>query len=676
MTEIRKHLDFSIQKKNIDDEGIRIEGFASTDDVDRVGDVIPASAWDLSNYEKNQIILFNHNYDEPIGKAEEVEVRDNGLYIKCLIDPQTKAGRQIENDVLKSFSVGFLLKDAKYDSNTNTFVLTDVELLEVSVVSVPANPAATFSLEKSCDDNEFMKLVKKFGQSEPKAKGVDPEELESQQMTKKVEPTNEPKAPEPNPMDALASTLEKTFERFEQRMEEKLKAVEPTPEPTPAPTVKEVDTGAERLMADIEKKFENMQADTGRVIDELKGELAKKAEEIEKMNDSKRRFPGGGTGKMGDLSDEDRKDLLHAHMFGVITGKGMGKENKLAQRVIQKHDIDPVDDGAALMDDTIQSQIRMELEMNLRAAALFERITVTSGATTLPVAGDVAPAKFQVGPANDHGVPATAGDKETSGGNLSGRIGQDGSAGVSAFDHGTPGTLPTTQGASDAYTVREKTIHAYRLISQTYLANDTEEQTILNLMPLITNRVMRSHARALENMVINGDSGKSIKGFIAGTADTGFTGTRKVDNVAGAGKALQAKDLMSARKLLGIYGLDPSDVTYIVPVDGFYDLIQDDAFTDMDKVGSLATKIQGMIGMLYGSPVIISDALPYTPSTSDTAMGLAVNPSNYIIPMLKGLSLETDYEVGNQRRVIVAAQSTGFEDLVVGAAASARVIAA
>ena len=45
---------------------------ASTADFDRAGDSISADAWTkggLQNFEKNPIILFNHDYNRPIGRA-------------------------------------------------------------------------------------------------------------------------------------------------------------------------------------------------------------------------------------------------------------------------------------------------------------------------------------------------------------------------------------------------------------------------------------------------------------------------------------------------------------------------------------------------------------------------------------------------------------------------------
>ena len=55
-----------------EDGSVMIRGMASTNDFDRAGDSISSDAWTkggLSNFEKNPIILFNHDYNRPIGRA-------------------------------------------------------------------------------------------------------------------------------------------------------------------------------------------------------------------------------------------------------------------------------------------------------------------------------------------------------------------------------------------------------------------------------------------------------------------------------------------------------------------------------------------------------------------------------------------------------------------------------
>ena len=58
-----------------DDGGLDIKGSASTNALDRAGDIINADAWTkggLDNFKNNPIILFNHNYDKPIGRAKDL----------------------------------------------------------------------------------------------------------------------------------------------------------------------------------------------------------------------------------------------------------------------------------------------------------------------------------------------------------------------------------------------------------------------------------------------------------------------------------------------------------------------------------------------------------------------------------------------------------------------------
>lgn len=64
-------------------ESIFIEGYASTNDVDRAGDVVPASVWEagMKNYLNNPIILAQHDHDDPIGRMVEHKVDKKGLWI-------------------------------------------------------------------------------------------------------------------------------------------------------------------------------------------------------------------------------------------------------------------------------------------------------------------------------------------------------------------------------------------------------------------------------------------------------------------------------------------------------------------------------------------------------------------------------------------------------------------
>ena len=88
------NLTSTFKSHEADDGSVVIRGMASTNDTDRAGDIIDAAAWSkggLMNFEKNPIILFNHDYDRPIGRATGLKVTDNGLELEAKISKSAPA---------------------------------------------------------------------------------------------------------------------------------------------------------------------------------------------------------------------------------------------------------------------------------------------------------------------------------------------------------------------------------------------------------------------------------------------------------------------------------------------------------------------------------------------------------------------------------------------------------
>jgi hypothetical protein len=183
------------------------------------------------------------------------------------------------------------------------------------------------------------------------------------------------------------------------------------------------------------------------------------------------------------------------------------------------------------------------------------------------------------------------------------------------------------------------------------------------LMPMLIDSVARAHARAVDNAIINGTAGGD-EGFNGLEALAGTNTVAVLDAVGGTGAdtSVTAAEFLAGRKLMGKYGMDPSDLVYVVSQTRYYDLLADPAFADITDVGSdIATKITGTVGAIYGTPVIVSDQLETEANTA--SVGYCVNVRNHVIPRLRGVSVEQDYEVMNQRNVIVASQSLGFNQL-------------
>src|SRR5580765_4906420 len=124
-----------------------LEFVMSDGSVDRMGDVIEPDGWRLDNFHKNPIALFSHDPLLPIGKWHDVGVRDGQLTGRLELMPaETYLQRQIQTavkaGVLRAVSVGFHSDKFEPLGKSGGLRFTEAELVECSLVSVPANPNA------------------------------------------------------------------------------------------------------------------------------------------------------------------------------------------------------------------------------------------------------------------------------------------------------------------------------------------------------------------------------------------------------------------------------------------------------------------------------------------------------------------------------------------------------
>ena len=650
-----------------DDGGIDIKGSASTNGLDRAGDIIESDAWTkggLENFKNNPIILFNHNYDKPIGRAKDLKVTDNGLEISAKISKAAGDVTQLIKDgVLGAFSVGFKVKEADYMTETDGYKIKDAELFEVSVVSVPCNQGATFGLSKSFDSmeqyNEYKQTFYKANPAESAdAVNVEqPRREESHNMETNMSKEN--KSPESNSefnLEAFAKQVaadtaaEIAMKQAEQKAAEQKAADEAAQKATDDAEVQKAAevadqektktiveaglSGAEKLMNDVESRVNENYSNLESVVKSLESQLAEKSEEIMNIRESKRHF--SDRNGQGDWKKTFEQDIVDAKFAGLATGKGWDSE--VAKGVMEKVNTHSgVNVSSADFEQIVSTNIERDIQNELVLAPLFREVPMTSANMIIPILPDSGYAEFTSG-------SAVAND------NLDMRSASYGDdAGVS---------------------MAERTLSTKKLISQSFLGNETEEDAILPILPLIRESMVRSHARAIENSILAGDDADGV----FGTSGASFEGllhlARNDSDYTQSGTAfatdkIVATDLLEMRKNMGKYGVNPSEVVYIVSQRSYYELLEDAEFQDANLVGDMATKLSGEIGQVFGSRVLLCDEFA-TPAVSKFG-AIAVNPRNYVMPRLRGVTVESDYEVINQRRVLVASQRLGFTDLIDGA---------
>ena len=652
-----------------EDGGIDIKGSASTNALDRAGDVIESEAWTkggLENFKGNPIILFNHNYDKPIGRATGLEVTDNGLEISAKISKAAGDVKDLVKDgVLGAFSVGFRVKDADYMAETDGYKIKDAELFEVSVVSVPCNQGATFSVAKSFDNmNEYEKFKKNFikANSHATADAVKVEQPSGEKSHKmETDMSNEKMTPEAEGFDldafakeaaekavaeyamkqaeakAADEKAQKELAEKQAQVEAEEKAAQEAKQDEQKRIVKSSLSGAERLISDIEKRVNDKHEDLNEVVKTLQNELAEKSEEIMNIRESKRIF--SDRQGQGDWKKAFEQDILDAKFAGLATGKGW--DNTYAKSVMEKVNAHSgVGVSSADFEQVVSTNIERDIQNELVLAPLFREIPMNSANMIIPIMPDAGYAEF-------------TGNQAASGASPHGNLQERGDA----YNPGSAGGVDMT----------ERTLSTKKLISQSYLGNETEEDAIMPILPLIRESMVRAHARAIENAILAGDDADGAFGT-SGAAFEGLLHLARTDSdytqsaTAFATDKITAADLLDMRKNMGKYGVNPSEVVYIVSQRSYFELLEDAEFQDANLVGDMATKLSGEIGQVFGSRVLLCDEFA-APATAKFG-AIAVNPRNYVLPRLRGVTVESDYEVANQRRVLVASQRLGFIDMI------------
>jgi HK97 family phage prohead protease len=124
----------------------------STASVDRYGDTVAVDGWKLENFRKNPVVLWMHNNSMlPVAAASHIRVEEGKLKARATFEAEGLIAfndhvfRMLTTSMLRATSVGFLpLKYAFVDDPTRRFGIDfhEQELLEFSIVTVPANPEA------------------------------------------------------------------------------------------------------------------------------------------------------------------------------------------------------------------------------------------------------------------------------------------------------------------------------------------------------------------------------------------------------------------------------------------------------------------------------------------------------------------------------------------------------
>ncbi len=614
-------------------DSIFIEGYASTNDVDRAGDVVSTQVWEkgIQNYLKNPIILAQHDHDDPVGRMVDYRIDDKGLWIKARVSAAAEIFNLVRDKVLTAFSIGFRVVDAEYNAAAEIFMVKELELVEISIVSVPCNQNTIFSLAKAFthaeEYNEFKKQFATTGNvakelevsgsastTTQKEWNMNPEEI------KQLLADTAKSAAEQATKSILAAQAEQTAKAAAEAQEAadfdaRVKAAV-------AASVKTVDTGAERLLAEVTQRLEAQSAESKSALAGLEAAIKEKAAELAKIQTSKMQF--GDSQNAGELSYADREKAV---LISKITGKSI-QDTKFGKELVTKYGgtgQSPHLPGATW---ELEVSLNMEAEVRRRLVVVpnIRAINMQTNVMTIPVNPEAGLATW-VTNAQFGNAPAALG-----------------AAGASA-------------GASQTHALKDITLNAYKLATNEYLNYEEEEDSLIVLLPIVRDAMVRRVARAMDRAYLYGAGAGAdpVKGLAAWVT----AGTTLTTGVTGAASGVvTVAALRAMRKDLGAWGLDPAEIVYVVSTDIYYQLLEDTTFQTMNQVGVQATLLTGQIGSIGNSPVLVSGE--FATKATGTVGAICFAPGNFLAGNQRGLRFDTQELVETQRRVLVASLRTGM----------------
>lgn len=148
-----------------------LEGYGSvTGNVDLGGDMIlPGAYRNLDGFKQSGSILLGHDWGSlPVATIDDAQEREEGLWFRASwhSDDRSQTARKVVAERLErgksvGLSIGYDVVDASWETRDGreVRVLKGINVYEVSVVTVPMNPAAGVTAAKSFEDEYEQALA-------------------------------------------------------------------------------------------------------------------------------------------------------------------------------------------------------------------------------------------------------------------------------------------------------------------------------------------------------------------------------------------------------------------------------------------------------------------------------------------------------------------------------------
>lgn len=309
------------------------------------------------------------------------------------------------------------------------------------------------------------------------------------------------------------------------------------------------------------------------------------------------------------------------------------------ESICRAMDVDTSGEGGTWVPTGIGANLHEKVRASGKVAPLFARIDLPTNPWKWPVEGADATA---------YRVAEPTGDTE------------------SKFTASTPGTVAATFDAE---------IFGARAL----FSRSLEADSALAVLPYVDRKLVQAFVDAEEKAILDGDTDGTHQdsdiGASTTAAVTAWDGLRKraLANASTATTTTSTANLFAIRKAMGKWGVNPSDLAYIVGVSSLHVLLTDTNLLTVDKFGPNATIHNGQIGSVGGVPVIVSEHVRETLNASGVYDGitqtktyaLCVNRQEWAMGQRMALDVEVDDSIYREayQRVLVGFMREDFQNI-------------
>ena len=685
--------EFKVEKDDSGKDKFYIKGWASTKDLDRDDEIIEPEAFrdSLNTFLSGAgRMLFMHDWwSLPVGKWISGEVRENGLWMEQGLISDTALGKDlqtlIQDGAINTLSVGFRIIEVIYNKETGVRTIKKLELLEISIVNIPANPNAIFDMAKS--KNLKSLLPPNRSQEGPqKRKGIkmiDPE------LKKLIDDVSCWKSQQ-NAADDRMGALEKNLSSFNKTIKEIQEKAAAMNDPNQTVNLSDYVTFCGKTASDVTTLTEEIKA--------IK--LANEAKDVTKY------------------IVKDWRSLLNKGIhLRDDNGQALSPAHQKAYRVLNMPvDYDKSENGAMIkcarnLNDAclvLDSYYRGSkaanyggihtLEAFQKLAEIMEILDPELGASMKAMSTQVAGAGLEWIPTLFSGEYDSLVRLQPTITNFIRPAWQMPSA---------TAKWPIIAAGATAYIAEEATVNNPKVLTKSNfttavvtftarviataipVSKQLLEDTLLDMVPILREELVFAQEDAEEGAIINGDNSAAHfdtglnltndsddtrvlwKGLRKLAVDLSNTWDSQSTTLGSKTTAFNATDVRYNRELLAVLGVDPSKVLHATSINGFFKALSFSEVTKANEFGFASTWLTGRLPALDGSEIYITSHMRddmnasgiYDNSVKTTTGWLTLDRRGFMPGHKRATTLEFEYSAEVQQYLFIATNRRDFQNM-------------